>query len=327
MTMESSEIVAPENLTTIKLILEMHLAKYQLSYEDETSVSTDLDQTEYYLQQFLLDMKLRGCTNGSITTYKNDLKSFLVYVDKAIQDIKYHDIKRYLAYGKIQKKWKDRTYNGKLIEIRTFFRYLYGEDFIDNDPGKKLHETKVEYKIGPTINPYQREEVKCACESERELALCEMLYSTGVRISELCGLDIKNVDFQNMTAIVYGKGRKEREVYFNAPAKLHLQRYLDSRTDNNPALFVITRKPFTRMSPMSARNILNHIKSRDENIADLKLTPHVFRRSVGTDMINRGAPLELVAEKLGHVKMDTTKKCYAAISRTTVHQAHDKYVS
>lgn len=326
MSFQTAGIVSDDNLTTVKLILDMHLLQYHITHEDETALSTDLDQTQFFLEAFLLDMTLRGCTASSIKAYKNDLKNFLVFVDKPLKDITYPDIQRFLAHGKINRKWADTTYNAKLIEIRSFFRYFYEEDMLPTNPAKKLHEAKVERKIGPTINPYQREELKSACEDERELALCDMLYSTGARISELCSLDIKDIDFINMAAIVYGKGRKEREVYFNAPAKLHLERYLASRTDDNPALFVTTRKPFKRMSPASARIALNRIKARDNDIADIKLTPHVFRRTVGTDMINRGAPLELVAEKLGHVQMDTTKQCYAAISKTTVHQAHNKYV-
>ena len=325
LSLEDAGIVGPENLQQAKLVLDMHLSKYDITAE-ETALSTELDQTPVYLERFLLDMRLRGCTEKSIKSYQGDLKNFLAYVDKPVPDIAYQDIQRYLAYGKLQRKWGDRTYNTKLIQIRSFFKYLYEEDLIRDNPGKKLHEAKVERRIGPTVNAYQREEIKCACASEREQALCEMLYSTGARISELCALNIADIDFTNMSAIVYGKGRKEREIYFNAPTRLHLERYLQSRTDDNPALFVSSRKPFGRLHPSGARAILKQIQARDKEIAGIKLTPHVFRRSVGTDMINRGAPLEVVAEKLGHVQLDTTKQCYAAISRETVRQAHNRFV-
>lgn len=324
-SLEDAGVVKQENLQAVKLVLDMHLSKYQLITE-ETALSTDCDYTYAYLERYLMDMRLRGCTENSIRSYQGDLKNFLAYVDRPVPDILYHDIQRYLAYGKLQRGWNDRTYNTKLIQIRSFFKYLYEEDLIRDNPGKKLHEAKVERRIGPTVNAYQREEIKCACASEREQALCEMLYSTGARISELCALNIADIDFNNMSAIVYGKGRKEREIYFNAPTRLHLERYLQSRTDDNPALFVSSRKPFGRLHPCGARAILKQIQARDKEIAGIKLTPHVFRRSVGTDMINRGAPLEVVAEKLGHVQLDTTKQCYAAISRETVRQAHNRFV-
>ena len=324
-SLEDAGVVKQENLQAVKLVLDMHLSKYQLITE-ETALSTDCDYTYAYLERYLMDMRLRGCTEDSIRSYQGDLKNFLAYVDRPVPDILYHDIQRYLAYGKLQRGWNDRTYNTKLIQVRSFFKYLYEEDLIRDNPGKKLHEAKVERRIGPTVNAYQREEIKCACASEREQALCEMLYSTGARISELCALNIADIDFNSMSAIVYGKGRKEREIYFNAPAKLHLLRYLQTRTDSNPALFVTTRKPYSRMTPDTARLALKRIQARDAEIAGIKLTPHVFRRSVGTDMINRGAPLEVVAEKLGHVQLDTTKQCYAAISRETVRQAHNRFV-
>lgn len=325
--LSESDIVAPDKLSDTKMILQICLSKYEIVENKlETEVSTDIDNTEFYFRQFLLNMKLRGCTDGSIKNYNSELKNFLAFINKPIENITYSDIQNFLAYGKIHKKWADRTYNIKLIIIRTFFAYLYEEDYIKTNPGKKLHETKVEQKIGTTVTPYQREEIKCACKNEREQSICEMLYSTGARISELCALNIHDINFQNMTAIVYGKGRKEREIYFNAPAKLHLEKYLDSRSDNNPALFVSSKKPYTRLCPTSIRAMLKRIKQRDDNISNIKLTPHVFRRTVGTDMINKGAPLEIVAEKLGHTKLDTTRQCYASISKDTVHQANSKYV-
>ena len=119
---------------------------------------------------------------------------------------------------------------------------------LPNNPAKKLKETKVERRIGPTLKPEQREEVRCACTNELELALCDLLYTSGIRISELCQLDKKDIDFTNMKAIVYGKGRKEREVYFNGQAKVHLERYLASRDDDSQALFVSPRKPHRRIS-------------------------------------------------------------------------------
>ena len=288
MEMDKYEILSHEDLNKTKLIFDMVLSQYQLSYEEETAISTELDQNEYFLEQFILDMKLRGCTDSSIKTYRCDLKNFLTFVDMPISYIKYANIQRYLANGKLNRKWKDRTYNAKLIEIRSFFAYLYEEDFISSNPGKKLHETKVEYKIGLTINAYQREEIKCSCKNDKEIALIEMLYSSGIRVNELCGLNISDLDFQNKSAIVYGKGRKEREIYFNDPAKFYLERYLKTRSDDNPALFVACRKPYNRLTTGSIRNMLKAIKSRDIEIRDIKLTPHVYRRSVGTDMINKG---------------------------------------
>ena len=314
-----------KRMDDVQQVLYMCLAGYEI-YEEETALSVDIDCTQEYLRQYLIQMKLNGCTDGSIRAYHADLRNMLDYINKNIKDIRYADLRNWLAYGKMVRGWKDRTYNTKLIIARSFFGWLYEEDMLPENPAKKLKETKIERRIGTVLQPEEREELRCACDSERELALCDMLYSTGARISELCALNISDIDFVRMTAVVYGKGRKEREIYFNAPAKVHLERYLKSRIDDNPALFVMSRKPYNRMSPESARIALKKIQARDSNISDIRLTPHVFRRTVGTEMINKGAPLELVAEKLGHVQLDTTKQCYASISRATVQQAHNRYV-
>lgn len=325
---EISGIIKPEKIHETKLIIDMYLGNYKLiKTESNTSITTNKDFTNEYLRQYLIQMKLDGCTDSSIGNYKNNLQNMLAYINKNIYVISYSDLKGYLAYGKLFRKWKDRTYNSKLICFRSFFGWLYEEDLLPDNPAKKLKETKVEHRMGPTLKPEQREEVRCACKNEMELAICDLLYSSGVRVSELCRLNINDVDFSNMKAIVYGKGRKEREVYFNGQAKVHLERYIKSRTDDNQALFVTKQKPYNRISCNTVRNILKRIKNRDDNLAAVKLTPHVFRRTVGTDMINKGAPLELVAEKLGHVQLDTTKQCYAAIANATVQAAHRKYVT
>ncbi len=313
-------------INDIKQILYMNFTGLQI-YKEETSLSLDVDCTFDYLEKYIINMKMNGCTKGSINSYKTDLKNMLNFVNKDIRDITYDDLRNYLAHGRFVRNWKDRTYNTKIVQIRGLFNWLYTEDLIKDNPAKKLKESKVEHKIGVILKPEQREELRCSCLNEKELALCDLLYSSGARISEICALNISDIDFINMTAIVYGKGRKEREIYFNAPTKVHLQKYLESRTDKSEALFVNDNAPHARMSQNSVRNMLKKIKNRNEDISDVALTPHVFRRTVGTEMINRGAPLEIVAEKLGHSKLDTTKQCYASISKETVHQAHNRYVS
>lgn len=313
-------------LSDLKQILYMTLSKYNIS-EECTALSVDIDCTEQYVQDYLLNMKLNGCTEKSINAYRNDIKNMLIFTDKPVTEITYHDLRNWLGYGKIVRKWKDRTYNTKLVEMRGFFSWLYEEDLLPNNPAKKLKETKVEHRIGLTLQPEEREEIRCQCKNERELAICDFLYSSGVRISELCSLNITDINFTKKSAIVYGKGRKEREIYFNAQTKVHLVRYLKERTDDNPALFVSERKPYNRVTSGSIRTLLDKIKNRNDATKGLRLTPHVFRRTVGTDMINKGAPIELVAEKLGHKNISTTKDCYCSIARETVRQANDKFVS
>lgn len=191
-----------ERLNQVKQILNMCLSGFQF-FTEETALSNEIDMSVEYLNAYLLQMKLDGCTDGSINNYKCNLKNMMAHINKNVKEITYQDLKGYLAYGKLVRKWKDRTYNSKLISIRSFFSFLYTEDLLPNNPAKKLKETRVEYKIGSTLQPEQREMVRCACENEFELALCDMLYVTGIRVSELCGMDITDV-------IKYGYGAPER---------------------------------------------------------------------------------------------------------------------
>ncbi len=314
------------DINDLKQVLYISLSNYQF-YEQTTELSTEIDCTQKYVNEYLVNMQLNGCTKRSIAAYKDVIKNALTYINKNVVDITYNDIKKWLCYGKLIKHWKDTTYNTKIIVLRGFFSWLYEEDFISNNPTKKLKEAKVEHRVGLTLKPEEREEIRCQCKTEREYALCDFLYSTGARISEVCSLNINDIDMVRMSAIVYGKGKKERKIFFNAATKVHLKKYLSERTDDNPALFVSTRKPYRRMTPDSARLTLINIKNRSSEVSSINLTPHVFRRTIGTDMINKGAPIELVAEKLGHVQIDTTRTRYASISENTVQAAHDKYVS
>lgn len=321
-----SQVIKEVNyLNDARVVLYMTLSGLQFSKE-ETGVSVNVDCTGDYIADYLRSMFDGGCTKGSINGYRNEINKLFRYLGKGVTDVSYEDLREYLRQGKLEKGWKDATYNHKLIVIRSFFTWLYNEDKLLNNPAKKLKEAKVERRMCAILEPEDREIIRCACQSELELALCDVLYSSGVRISELCALDISDINFKKRSAVVYGKGRKEREIYFSNPAKMHLKRYLKSRTDDNPALFVREKKPHDRITPGGVRYMLKKIKSRDEEVANIILTPHVFRRTMGTEMINRGAPLELVAEMLGHVQVDTTKQCYAKIARETVRQAHDRYI-
>ena len=181
------------------------------------------------------------------------------------------------------RKWKDSTYNLRLRTVRSFFRYCADQGYVDVDPCRRIRDTRTAYIMQPVLTAEQRELIRTACRTERELALVDLLYSSGMRVSEVIRLDRADIDLRRRRAKCYGKGRKEREVMFSAECGVHLARYLEERT------------------------------------------PHTFRRTRGTDLINRGMPAELVAKKFGHEKVQTTLDCYAAISRETVWAAEEKY--
>lgn len=234
-------------------------------------------------------------------------------------------MKNYLAFGKVVRKWKDKTYNSKIRSLKSFFTWAYENKEMRDNPLKNIKTTKEEYRMQPILTAEQREIMRCSCRTERELAVLDLLYSSGGRVSEIVQLNIEDMDFVNRRARIYGKGRKEREIYFSPQASLHIRGYLNERKDSNPALLVGVKAPYERLSIAGIQYLLKDIQSRDERLSGLKISPHTFRRTCGTDMINRGAPVEMVKEKLGHAKVDTTLQCYAQIGTEAVRDADRRY--
>lgn len=310
-------------LQIIKMVLYMVLSGYQIM-EEETELSTELDVNPKLLKGLELDMQLRGCTDTSINAYRYEIRKFETHTNKLYLHVKPADVMAYLADGRINHGWKDSTFNTKLRILRKFFDFLVQNDLMDLNPCRKIKEAKVEHVMGATVNSEQREIVRCQCNNERNLAILDMLYSSGIRVSELCRLNRTDIDMNTMSGKVYGKGKKERIIYFSGQAKVHMQNYLDGRTDDNPALFVGLHKPYRRLGKTGVETMLRKLAS-DDKVPVTKLTPHVLRRSIGTDMLNRGAPLELVADKLGHENVDTTRQCYAVYSQDNLRQGNRRY--
>lgn len=322
----ASEYIIDGCLENLKLILFMNLCDYTfVKNEDSTSIVKGADDTLEIVHNWQNQLIMDGKTKATIRQYGCELKNLLLYAGVGIRDLREKHINGYLAYGKIQKHWKDKTYNSKVRSLRAFFKWAYEYDVILIDPMKRIHETKEEYRMGAVLTPEQRELFRCACRTERELALVDLLYSSGGRVSEICQLNRSSIDFYNRCVTIFGKGRKEREIRFSAQARVHLTDYMAGRKDDNEALFVSTKAPHNRLSVAGVQWMLKQIQKRDPRLAGLKISPHTFRRTCGTDMINRGAPAEMVQKKLGHTKVDTTLQCYAAISQETLRDAERRY--
>lgn len=206
--------------------------------------------------------------------------------------------------------------------ISGFFSWLEDEDYIIKSPARRIHKVKTEQIIKDTFSDENLEVLRNACPDLRDLALIEFLSSTGVRVGELVKLNRQNINFQERSCIVFGKGSKEREVYFDARTKLHLQEYLDSRTDHNEALFVSIRLPHERLS-------ISGVEKRLKKLGSLThvdhVHPHKFRRTLATMAIDKGMPIEQVQMLLGHVRIDTTMH-YAMVNQNNVKNSHRKYI-
>lgn len=317
------ELTGYEQAMDIKSVLYMHLSGCVLQ-EECTELSTGADDLKEALEFYWNEMQLRGYTAETMKTYGNNLKQFLVFVDKGLKDITENDIRRYMAYGRMQRKWKDSTYNTNMRTIRGFFKFCYEYDLIPEDPCKRLKDIREEKTMKSILTPEQREIIRCACRTERELALVDLLYSSGMRVSEVVKMNRSDIDFATRRAICYGKGRKQREIMFSPETSVHLKSYLNSRTDDNEALFVYMREPYDRLHKEGIQYLLRKIVKRDERLKNVTLTPHVYRRTRGTDLINRGMPAELVAQKFGHENVNTLLQCYAKIHNNTVWVAEEK---
>lgn len=207
--------------------------------------------------------------------------------------------------------------------ISSFFSWLEEEDYILKSPMRRIHKIKTKQPVKEIISDEVIERLRDNCRCSRDLAMIDLLYSTGIRVGELVGLNISDIDFEERECVVYGKGDKERCVYFDAKAKLHLQNYINSRTDTNPALFVTLDSPYERLK-ISGVEIRVRELGRKLNIE--KIHPHKFRRTMATRAIDKGMPIEQVQKILGHSQIGTTMQ-YAIVNQNNVKTSHRRYIA
>lgn len=324
-----TEIIAEqERLNQVKQILYMSLAHIQL-YREETALSTQLDSSAEWVRLFIASMAVRGCTKKTLDAYQQEYRMFFSMVNKSVTEVTTGDIRGYLAHCKLVRHNADTTINNKTRMLRGLFRWLTEEEYIPKDPMLRIKDNKVEHKVKDVFGDEQITIIKdvAAKHSLRDIAIVDFLHRTGVRISEMLALDRGDIDFQDRQCIVYGKGRKERPVYFNGEAAVHLKEYLESRTDNDPALFVGSRSPHKRLTPDAVRSMLNSLTRLDKRLEGVHINPHKWRRQFVTELLERDVPLTLVADLVGHSDLNTTKDNYGNYSKSKARDAHRKYVA
>ena len=276
-----------------------------------------------YLQLFLEAKQIEGCSDRTIQYYRTTIEHLLGVVETPIRRITTEEIRRYLVeYQKIN-NCSNVTIDNIRRNISSFFSWLEDEDYILKSPMKRIHKIKTLQQVKETISDEAIEKLRDSCNCSRDLAIIDLLYSTGIRVGELVKLNIADVDFSSRECVVFGKGNKERKVYFDAKAKLHLQNYLDERTDDNPALFVTLDAPYDRLK-ISGVEIRVRNLGRKLNMD--KIHPHKFRRTMATRAIDKGMPIEQVQKILGHSQIDTTMQ-YAIVNQNNVKNSHQKYIS
>ena len=276
-----------------------------------------------YLQLFLDAKKIEGCSDRTIHYYRSTVEGMFQSIETPIRKITTEEIRKYLVeYQKINNCGKV-TIDNIRRNISSFFSWLEEEDYILKSPMKRIHKIKTKQQVKETISDEAIEQLRDNCECPRDLAIIDLLYSTGIRVGELVNLNISDIDFEARECVVFGKGDKERKVYFDAKAKLHLQEYLKQRNDDNPALFVTLDDPHNRLK-ISGVEI--RIRSLGRKLNMEKIHPHKFRRTMATRAIDKGMPIEQVQKILGHSQIDTTMQ-YAIVNQTNVKTSHQKFIA
>ena len=275
-----------------------------------------------YSNLFLSSKKLEGCSNRTVEYYKKTVDDMVLQIDKNIKLIDTNDIRQYLSNYQNNHNCSNVTIDNIRRILSSFFSWLEDENYIIKSPIRRIHKIKTQVTIKETYSDENLEKLRDGCYCIRDLAMIDFLSSTGIRVGELVNLDIKDIDFVNQSCIVLGKGNKEREVYFDARSKLHLLKYLESRNDNNSALFVSLIKPFNRLNISGVEIRLRNLGKR-LNIP--KVHPHKFRRTLATKAIDKGMPIEQVQKLLGHTKIDSTMH-YAMVKQSNVKVSHHKYI-
>lgn len=297
------------------------------SFEDVEVISKTndfyvLDNNEL-LNLFLSAKKVEGCSKKTLNYYESTIERMLNSLDKRVDNISTNDIRTYLSDYNLNNQLSKTTLDNIRRIFSSFFSWLENEDYIIKNPVKRINRIKTGRVVKETLSDENIEVLRDNCESIRDLAIIELLISTGMRVGELVKLNIDDINFHERECVVFGKGESERVVYFDARTKLHLIQYLNTRSDDNPALFVSIRSPYKRLGINGVETRLKKLglKSNIDNVH-----PHKFRRTLATNAIDKGMPIEQVQKLLGHMQIDTTMQ-YAMVNQSNVKIAHRKFLS
>ncbi len=274
------------------------------------------------MESFLAAKRLEGCSKRSIRYYQSTLSRFVSSVDKPISLVETRDIRDYLSSYSRESGAGNVTVDNVRRVLSSFFSWLEEEDFIYKSPVRRIKKIRSAKSLKPVYSDEMLEALRDACETSRDLAMVDLLASTGMRVGELVKLERSDIDFKARECVVHGKGGKDRRGYFDARTKLHLEAYLGERSDANPSAFVSLAKPHERLE-------ISGVEARLKQIGDSakvpRVHPHKFRRTLATQAIDKGMPIEQVQVLLGHSKIETTL-CYAMVDQENVKRSHRRYI-
>ena len=306
------------SITQMKKLQEVMLDAFSGKIEKRKKISN-----QEYLSMFLAAKTIEGCSRRTIQYYRVTIEKMLTVMNQPIRKISTDDMRSYLSQYQEWNGCSKVTVDNVRRNISSFFSWLEEENYILKSPMRRIHKIKTNQQVKEIITDEDIERLRDSCNCKRDLAMIDLLYSTCIRVGELVNLNISDVDFEARECVVFGKGGKERKVYFDAKSKLHLQAYLSSRVDDNEALFVTLDAPHDRLK-ISGVEIRMRSLGRSNNLT--RIHPHKFRRTMATRAIDRGMPIEQVQKILGHSQIDTTMQ-YAMVNQSNVKTSHRKYIS
>lgn len=306
------------NIQQLKKLQEVLIYRLSDNSEPEEK-STNFE----YLEMFISAKRIEGCSERTLSYYQTTIENMFSNLAIHITQITTDNLRKYLSEYQGNNNCSNVTIDNIRRNLSSFFSWLEDEDYIIKSPIRRIHKVKTGTVVKETFSDECIEIMRDGCLNERDLAMIDLLYSTGMRVGELVNLDIEDIDFEQRECIVYGKGNKERKVYFDARTKIHLRSYINNRTDNNKALFVSLLYPYERLK-ISGVEI--RMRQLGRNLHIDKVHPHKFRRTMATRAIDKGMPIEQVQKILGHQQIDTTMR-YAMVNQSNVKASHQKFIS
>lgn len=316
-----SDTLSFEQMTELNNVLLQVVSRYEI-VDNSEKVKEDVKSNNRILEIFLSAKQVEGCSIKTIKYYESTVRQLYKKMPKKVSEYTTEDIRAYLAVFQRKHKSSKVTIDNIRRIFSSFFAWLEEEDFILKSPVRRIHKVKTGTQVKEVLTDENLELLRDNCTHIRDLAIIDFLTSTGIRVGELVKLNRNDVNFAERECIVFGKGNKERIVYFNARAKIHLQQYLKSRKDKNPALFVSLAKPHNRLQ---ISGVEMRLRQLGRKVKLPRVHPHKFRRTLATMAIDKGMPVEQVQKLLGHVKIDTTMH-YAMVNQTNVKLSHRKFI-
>lgn len=305
-------------LQKLQEVLERSLYNCEISGK----VTVAEDDSQKLIDSFVYAKRIEGCSEKTLKYYRTTIEAMAEAIDKGVRHMQTDDLRAYLMEYQEKHGSSRVTIDNIRRILSSFFSWLEDEDHILKSPVRRIHKVKTATNIKETYTDEELEKMRDNCEELRDLAIVDMLASTGMRIGEMVLLNKADINFNERECVVFGKGDKERVVYFDARTKIHLQNYIDRRSDENPALFVTLRAPYTRIT---IGGIESRLRKMGKNLEIEKVHPHKFRRTLATMAIDKGMPIEQLQKLLGHKRIDTTLQ-YAMVKQSNVKHAHRKYI-